>query len=216
MKNLPLLLGTIIGTLLLVVGVAVIFSNSAKPRTVSHDDLTKSARFTTGAKEPKVTIVEFADLQCPGCAGYQPILKQILAKYPNDVQLIYRQFPLIQIHEYAQMAAQFAEAAGTYNKFWEMQEMMFAEQQQWSALKDKSAVEAKFYEYVAKLQIDKNEFQKRMESQEVLDNVQRDVSDGNKLGVNSTPFFFVNDQVVPAPQLVETVDSLLTSPAPTK
>jgi protein-disulfide isomerase len=216
MKNLPLLLGTIIGTLLLVVGVAVIFSNSAKPKTVSHDDLTQNARFSTGAKSPKVTIVEFADLQCPGCAGYNPILQQLLAKYPNDVQLIYRQFPLTQIHQYAQLAAQFAETAGSFDndKFWKIHDMMFADQQQWSELKDKSAVEAKFYEYVAKLQIDKNEFQKRMESQEILDKVQKDISDGNKLGVNSTPFFFVNDKVIPAPQLVETVDSLLASPAP--
>jgi protein-disulfide isomerase len=215
MKNLPLLIGTIVGTLLLVVGVAVIFSHSAKPKTVEADTLMKNARLTTGAKTPKVTIVEFSDLQCPGCAGYQPILKQLLAKYPNDVQLVYRHFPLNQIHPYAQTAAEFAETANTFGKFWEIHDLMFQDQTVWSQLNNKSEVEAKFYEYITKLEIDKNEFDKRIKTQEVLDNVQKDISDGNKLGVNSTPFFFVNNQVIPAPQLVETVESLLASPAPT-
>jgi protein-disulfide isomerase len=211
MKNLPLLLGTIIGTLLLVVGVAVLFSNSAKPRLVDQALLVGDARHVKGATTPKVTVVEFSDLECPGCKGYQPIVQQLLQKYPNDLQLIYRQFPLVQIHPYAQRAAQYAETAGTFGKFWEFADLMFTEQDTWAQSKDQKEAEQKFDEYVAKLQIDKNEFQKRIESQEVLDKVQKDISDGNKLGVNGTPYFFVNNQAIPAPQLVETVDSLMSS-----
>jgi protein-disulfide isomerase len=208
MKNIPLLVGTIIGTLILVVVIAVVFSQSSQPKVVGADLLTKNARFFKGPSSPQVTIVEFSDFQCPACKGSEPLVQQVVAKYTNEVQLVYRQYPLFQIHKNAQQAAQVAEAAATYNKFWEMHDMLFEHQEEWAEL-DQASFMAKVDGYLDKLQIDKNEFKKKIESQEVRDKIAVDVSDANKIGVDGTPTFFVNGQQTSAPQLLSTVESLL-------
>ena len=80
-----------------------------------------------------VTVIEYADIQCPPCAGTAPILRQLQANYPQDVRLVFRHFPLDSIHPLARLAGQAAEAAGARNKFWEMQELLYARQDEWSS-----------------------------------------------------------------------------------
>ncbi len=209
MKNLPLLLVTLLGTLLFVVGVAVIFSKSSEPQTADHALLMNNVAHLKGTQNPKVTVIEFSDFQCPACRGYQPVVSQLLEKYPNDVQLIYRHFPLVSIHPHAQLAAEAAEAAHKFGKFWEMHDLLFQTQDEWAEVKNSGDALAKFEEMAAKLQIDKNEFRKTIESQEVRDRVKVDMADGVKLNIQGTPTFYVNDQLITAPQLVPTVESIL-------
>lgn len=86
---------------------------------------------TKGASSPKVLIVEFSDFQCPACAGFTPFINQILADYPEDVAFQYRHFPL-SMHPSADEAAQAAEAAAAQGKFWEMHDLLFERQNDWS------------------------------------------------------------------------------------
>ena len=88
--------------------------------------------WTLGPADALVTVFEYADVQCPPCAGTAPILREFQAKYPNDVRLVYRHFPLDSIHPLARLAGQATEAAGAQGKFWEMLELLYANQSKWS------------------------------------------------------------------------------------
>ena len=76
----------------------------------------KESQRVKGAADAKVTIVEFADFQCPACATYSGVVEQVLEKYPNDVQLVYKHFPLIQVHKNSVPSARAAEAAGEQDR----------------------------------------------------------------------------------------------------
>jgi len=86
----------------------------------------------TGAQQPKVLIVEYSDFQCPACGAYAPIVKTALENNAQDTALIYRNFPLTSLHPMALPAARAAEAAGLQGKFWEMHDLLFANQKEWS------------------------------------------------------------------------------------
>lgn len=210
MKNLPLLLGTIIGTILLVVVVAAIFSKGAEPKMADLSILMNNAHLAQGPENAKVTIVEFGDMQCPACSSAEPLVKQVIAAHPNDVRFVFRHFPLVTIHPNAQYAAQAVEAAASMNpeSFWKLHNLLYTNQKEWESLST-AEFQTKIGEYADKLQIDKTELMKRIDSQEVKDKISTDVSDANKLGVSGTPTFYVNGQEVLAPQLQSTVEASL-------
>lgn len=215
MKNLPLLLGTIAISLLMIVGIALMFSDSGSDtditEVVSQTELISESPHVRGATESaQVTIVEFSDFQCPACRDSQPFVDQVLAQYPNDVQLIYRHFPLDSIHPNARTAAAAAEAAAEEGKFWEMHDLLFINQTEWERIASRDELNNVFAEYASQIQIDKNVFLEKIESNQVKEAVQEDSAAAARLGLNSTPTFFVNGQRTPAPQLMTAVESLVT------
>ena len=131
-----------------------------------------------------VTIVEFADYQCPYCKQTEATLNDLLKRYPGQVKLAFRDFPLASIHPYAQMAAEAARCAGKQGKFWEFHDALFANQ---------SKLDQAELEVIAqKLTLDENSFQSCLESGEYKAQVLRDQEDGRKAGISSTPGFFIN------------------------
>jgi protein-disulfide isomerase len=211
MKNVPLLIGTLLLTVAIVIGMAMLFSQPEEVVIVDSSIVVKEDRPVKGATESaKVTIVEFSDFQCPTCRAYAPMAEEVIAKYPNDVRFIYRHFPLNTIHPNAQKAAQAAEAARGFDKFWEMHDLLFEEQIVWANLSS-ADFDKKLEEYAEKLQIDKSEFQKRIESNEVKEVVTTDYADGVRAGVDGTPTFFINGKSVSAPQpLLPAVEAALS------
>ena len=137
-----------------------------------------------GGEFGKVTVVEFADYQCPFCGQAEGLLKQVLEAYPKDVRLVYKQFPLTTIHPQAMAAAKAAVAAGRQGKYWEMHDLLFENQRQLSP--------EKYTEFAEKLALDVAQFQKDMESPEVLAQINRDLQDGKAADVSGTPTLFVN------------------------
>jgi len=133
-----------------------------------------------------VTIVEFTDFQCPSCAGMQPALERLVAEYGDRVRLVVRDFPLEQ-HEFAAKAAEAAEAARAQGKYWEYAGMLFTNQNALSVDKLK--------EYATKAGLDRQKFDAALDSGQMAEKVQRDLMDGIRLGVNSTPSFFINGRV---------------------
>lgn len=79
-----------------------------------------------GAQDPKIIIVEYSEFQCPFCKQVVPTENKILETYPNDVRLIFKQFPLTSIHPYAQKAAEASLCAKNQGKFWEYHDKLFA------------------------------------------------------------------------------------------
>ena len=84
-----------------------------------------------GSKSPKVTIIEYADYQCPGCSAAAPKAKALAEKYKDHVRLIFRNFPIASSHPNARAAAAVAEAAGLQGKFWEMNKLLYTNQDAW-------------------------------------------------------------------------------------
>jgi len=216
MKNIPLLLVTILGTLLMVVGVAVFFSSSqtspSTPGEQQYDStmVTGDAPHSFGPENARVTIVEFSDFQCPACKAVEPFVKQVAEAYPEDVRVVYRHYPLTSIHPYAQLAAQAAEVAADDGKFWEYHDRLFAEQPTWSKAKTAEEAQSLFVGYAADLGIDTAEFQEKIQSSEYRDRVLADVTAGNELSINATPTLFINGQFVAAPnQLPQLIDEIL-------
>jgi protein-disulfide isomerase len=142
---------------------------------------------TKGNQGAPVTIVEFTDFQCPSCAKSQPVLEAIAAEFGDKVRLVVRDFPLDQ-HTFAFKAAEAAEAAREQGKYWEYIAILFLNQ---------SALEvAKLKEYASQVGLDRKRFDEALDSDKFAEKVRRDLNDGMKLGVNSTPTVFINGRRV--------------------
>jgi protein-disulfide isomerase len=139
--------------------------------------------FVKGNKDAKVTIVEFSDFQCPYCSRLQPTLKQVLEAYPNDVKLVYKDYPL-SFHKNARPAAKAARAAGEQGKFWEMHDLIFAN---FSTLS-----EDKFIQFARQLGLDMEKFKADFKSSKYDALIQQDIALGRKVGVTGTPTLFMN------------------------
>jgi protein-disulfide isomerase len=146
-----------------------------------------------GARQPKVTIVEYCDFQCPYCKGAQPVLGQVLAQYGQDVALVWKHMPL-PIHKQAALAALAAEAAHAQGKFWEMHDLLFANQ---GALERPS-----LEKYAQDLGLDLVKFKAGLDVIKPGNVVDGDAQQAQRLALSATPSFFVNGRsLVGAPPL---------------
>ncbi len=148
-----------------------------------------------GKADSKVTLIEYADYQCPGCASEHPKLKAILANYQDKIQFIFRNFPLTTIHANAKAAAAATEAAGLQNKFWEMHDKIYENQSAWSSLSDTERTTF-FSSYAKSLGLDEDKFNKDIASQAVNDKINYDLALGRQAKVQSTPSFYLNGKVI--------------------
>lgn len=208
MKNIPLLIGTLIGTVVLVFVVALVFSKKASA-PVDMAKLVDQARLATGSAQPKVTIVEFSDFQCPACKTAEPVVKQLVVNNKDTVKLVYRHFPLTQ-HQYSTTAALAAETAASISipKFWEMHDLLFEKQEQWSAQKADEVIKT-FGSYAESIGIPAELMEKAVQDKTFRSKVEFDTAEATTLGVNSTPTFYVNGQKVQIGDLQSTVEKLL-------
>lgn len=159
-----------------------------------------------GNKEAKVIFIEYSDFQCPACAAYYPIIKEIVKIYQDKVLFVYRHFPLRQIHPNAQPAAQAAVAAGLQNKFWEMHDLIFERQKNWSEVKNPKDL---FIQYAQELALDIEKFKLDLDSKEVKDKVNADYNSAISLRLNGTPTFFLNGQKLDLPLPLEKLKKLI-------
>jgi protein-disulfide isomerase len=136
-----------------------------------------------GADGAKVTIVEFSDFQCPYCQRVIPTLEAIEERYPNDVRIVYRNFPLGN-HSRATPAAEAALCADDQGKFWPYHDVLFENAR---ALEDEQLVS-----YAEQVGLDKAAFEACIDEGRFSDQVARDIEEGRAAGVTGTPAFFVN------------------------
>lgn len=163
-------------------------STSNLGRTVNIADLNGDARHAKGNPEAKVTVVEVADFQCPACAQAHPYIKALVDAHPDDLYFVYRHFPLSQ-HKNAFTASEASEAAGDQGKFWEMYDILYQKQSDWEG---SDASIDKFTEYAKELGLNTEQFKKDLTDHKFKDIVQKDLDNGIKIGINSTPTFFIN------------------------
>lgn len=136
-----------------------------------------------GPADAKVVMAEFADFQCPACGAARPLIEEALKKHASEVRLVFKHFPL-SIHENAEKAARAAVSAGRQNKFWEMHEALFVNQQK---------LDSETIQGLAKgIGLDMKHFLADWDSEAVADVVARDRKQGEALGLKSTPSLFIN------------------------
>lgn len=148
-----------------------------------------------GTKTSKVTLIEYADYQCPGCQYASTVMEQVYEKYKDDVTLIFRNFPLYTTHPNAFAAATAAEAAGLQGKYWEMNKFLFENQNAWINLNGTQRTEY-FVSATTDLDLDKDRFLTDMQSPEVRAKIDYDYALGKKDAVTGTPTFFLNGKKV--------------------
>ena len=139
---------------------------------------------TIGPPAAPVTLVEYGDFECPHCARAHPIVKEVLRALANEIQFVYRHFPLARIHPHAEPAAEISEAAGQSGKFWEMHDLLFEHQ---DALEGEDLIA-----YAEALGINGAAAARALTTRQFREKVRADFSGGVRSGVNGTPTFFIN------------------------
>ncbi|HXV27061.1 MAG TPA: DsbA family protein [Candidatus Paceibacterota bacterium] len=168
-----------------------------------------------GPVDAPVTLVEYSDLQCPACKAFHPVLQQLMEDSGGTVRLVYRHFPIRNIHANADLAARAAEAAGLQGKFWEMHDRIFDEQGTWSGRSSQGARDA-FLSYAQELGLDTARLEADMDSDAVKDAVQADLDGALAAGVNATPTFFLNGaQMTGLTSLEDFLSRVLNAAPPT-
>ncbi len=157
-------------------------------------DAVSPSDWANGNKEANVILVEYSDFQCPACRAYYPIVEKLLQEQGDNFKFVYRHFPLPR-HANAKGTAYAAEAAGKQGKFWEMHNMIFEHQNEWSGI-GVGAANKMFLDYAASLNLDIEQFEKDRQSEEIKDKVEGDYQSGIRAGVNATPTFFLNGKQI--------------------
>jgi protein-disulfide isomerase len=138
----------------------------------------------TGSASQKIIMAEFSDFECPYCAKAHEVVKEFMAKNQNDVTLVYKHFPLSEIHAQAEPAALAAWAATQQGKFWEYHDALFEQQ---------SKLGEDLYLGIANnLKLDIDRFNRDRKSPEAKESIKKDFELGKSLGVRGTPSFVVN------------------------
>ena len=187
---------------LIVLGVAVIISipawmfltlgdQTAGPTEVTKGNLARLHRPDShwqGLEGAKLTVVEFADLECRSCANMEPVMERIRETYGQKIRYTLRHFPLTKIHANSWKAAEAAECAASQGKYWEAIKIFFSRQQelQVRALK----------RYASRIGLELESFNQCLDSGEMAERIRRDRDDGLELGVKGTPTFFVGQRPV--------------------
>ncbi len=154
-----------------------------------------------GSQTAAVTVEEFADYQCGGCAAVHPVMKELASAYAGNrnFRFIYRHYPLaIPAHDKSYEASVATEAAGLQGKFWQMQDQLFRNQAAWTANQNYRQI---WSEYATNLGMDVQRFQADIAGIQTKNRVDADIQRGRALGVSSTPTVFVNGKPVPFSEL---------------
>jgi len=165
-----------------------------------------------GNKDSKVILVEYGDFQCPSCADAHPQIKEAMELYKDRVAFVYRNFPLTAIHPNARAAAAAAEAAGLQGKYWEMHDSLYENLQSWQTLSGTERTDT-FVAFARQLQLDTEKFTTDLASAEINRKISFDQALGKKVGVTSTPSFFLNGEAfstADSTQIVQGSTSTLT------
>jgi protein-disulfide isomerase len=164
-------------------------------------DIVTAGHPSHGPANAAITLVEFADFECPFCGGLYPTLKLVEKSYPDKIRFVFREFPLTNMHPHAQKAAEAAMCANEQGKFWEMHDSMYSNQAQLEvpALKQRAAV----------LKMNVGTFITCLDSGRMADVVKKDQDDARKSGVSSTPTMFINGRLLSGNQPFSVIKEMI-------
>lgn len=179
-------LGVIVLVILVFAGIFAFSGN--KTDTSGKSSSGKPTSHIEGQGKSGITLVEYGDYQCPYCEQAYPVVKRVQSEFNDQLFFQFRNFPLPQ-HQNAFAGARAAEAAAMQNKFWQMHDLLYDNQSQWSESSDPSPF---FKQYAQQLGLNVTQFEKDYASSAVNDAVNADKAAGSKLKVEGTPTFFLD------------------------
>jgi protein-disulfide isomerase len=137
-----------------------------------------------GDDDALVIMVEYGDYQCPHCAAAEPVVRELMRNFSQDLALVFRHFPLAEVHPQAEVAAESAEFAGAHGAFWGMHEALFANQPRLSL--------PVIFAIAGALNLPQAELRDALTARTYAEKVHADFVGGVRSGVNGTPTFFIN------------------------
>ena len=137
-----------------------------------------------GDPDAPSTLVEYGDYQCPSCGHAYPIVKRVQKHFGKRLLFVFRNFPLSEMHPYAEPAAETAEFAAAHQKFWEMHDLLYENQDRLD--------DALLFQLAQQLHLDPEKLRQALASKEFEPRVRADFRSGVRSGVNGTPSFFIN------------------------
>jgi protein-disulfide isomerase len=197
-ENLPFIIIGVVTLLLTGLGIFLMTANTPEPVSDKEKSqiIVRENSNKFGKEDSKVTLVDFSDFQCPHCAEFQPDLIKLKEEFGDQILFVYRHYPLhlgnAAAFPLGPIASDAAEAAAAQDKFWEMQNVLFENQREWSLLSSDEAIE-KFISYAKEVGVeDLDKFEKETREQKYRSKIELDYNDGNKVGVTGTPSVFLN------------------------
>jgi Na+/H+ antiporter NhaA len=151
-----------------------------------------------GPAEAAVTIVEYGDFEDPRSGAVAPAVRELLGRHPTEIQFVFRHLPLADIHRNAPIAADAAEAAARQGKFWEMHDLLFAQQGAW--------LPPDLPRLAQQIGLDVAQFERDLRDGNVRKRVAKDIESADAAGVVGTPTFFINDVLYRGARTVEGFD----------
>jgi protein-disulfide isomerase len=146
-----------------------------------------SSDHTQGPLDAPHVLVEYGDYQCPSCGEVTPLLKHVQKHFGEKLAFVFRNFPLSEMHEYAEAAAETAEFAAAKGKFWEMHDLLYKNQE--------DLTEEDLLGYAKKAGLNVSELKDALAEKTFAKRVQADLKSGEQSGVNGTPTFFINGRL---------------------
>lgn len=189
-------------------GGADVIASPAPPQYVRYDIPTEGYP-SLGPADAPITIVEFSDYQCPFCSRFHDETYQaLLDAYPGQIRFVYRNLPL-GFHQNAQMSAEAALCAGDQDKYWEMHEVLFANQASLNNPEGTTLEQATYNEYAQGLGLDVTAFEDCMTTHKFAQFIKDDMAFSTDLGVQSTPTFFINGLAIVGAQPLSNFQQLI-------
>jgi protein-disulfide isomerase len=186
-------LGIVVVVILVFVGIFLFTGNKSGGNKSSGGNSNTLTQHVEGQGKDNVTLVEYGDYECPYCEQYYPIVKQAQAEFNDQIHFQFRNFPLVSIHQNAFAGARAAEAAGLQGKFWQMHDLLYDDQSQWSQSSDPTPF---FNQYAQQLGLNVTQFKSDYASDKVNNLINADMGEGNKLGITGTPAFFLDGKQI--------------------
>lgn len=147
----------------------------------------------TGSKDQKVVLIEYGDYQCPGCGSVAAPVNELVETYKSKLTFVFRNLPLTNIHPNALAASTAAEAAGLQGKFWQMHDLLYANQTSWASV-DATQRSSVFESYANQIGLNLDKYRQDLNSKDIIAKINRDRSTAKTFKADSTPTFVLNGQ----------------------
>lgn len=177
-------------------------ARTALPLVDLTDPVDPARDHVRGEDDALLTLVEYGDYECPHCGRAAPVVRELLARHGDQLRFVFRHLPLTDVHPNAALAAEAAEAAGAQGKFWEMHDLLFANQDHLR--------HADLVERARSLGLDLARFEADLRSGQFAPRVGQDINSAEEAGVAGTPTFFINDVRHRGPYDLESLEAALT------
>ncbi len=200
----------------IIVGIFIFSKKDNKDSTTTKN--IQPTNHIKGQGKSGVTLVEYGDFQCPACYQYEPMVRQIVDKYIDQITFQFRNFPLSSIHPNAFAASRAAEAADKQGKFWEMHDKLYETQDpsgksSWNASSNPSTF---FHQFAKDLGLDVEKFKADYASEQINSLINADLTEGKKIPVEGTPTFQLNGVKIENPRSFEDFAKLIDEAIKTK